>query len=210
MPYTSALFVAIPASDDPVNEIAPEAHVTLTYFGEAETLPEQMLAALEVEILRVSQRFAPFSVDVAGTAILGPDKASVLLLESFSLVEIRGYLREAPEVLEAELNAEKRYPSFIPHLTVTYDGPPPEEPPAQIRFDSLGFWAAGEQTTYPLTGSDTAMMASAVCLPEISCEQDLDLGLRYASAHAEARWYVMKRAVALGAGERIPNQWSRV
>lgn len=205
MPDTGALFVAIPEDSD----IAPEAHVTLTYFGEAEGLSREMIVDLELEIGRIAARFAPFTADVSGTAVLGSDKASVLLLESFSLVEVRDYLRESDCVMEAELNAERRFPTWIPHLTVTYDGPPPENPPEQIRFDSLGFWLAGQKNSYPLVGTDVAVMASAVCIPEIMCLEDLALGLRYASAHSDARWYVMKRAAALGAPEKIPPQWSR-
>jgi hypothetical protein len=206
VPNTSALLVAIP--EDP--EIAPEAHVTLTYFGEAATLEDYILSGIERECERACAMIAPFTASVAGTALLGPDKASVLLIESFELVRLRNELRDSPDVLRAEENAERKFPSWIPHLTMTYDGPVPEDHPEQIRFDSLGFWIAGEQKTYPLVGTETPVMASAVCIPEIMCLEDLSLGLRYASAHADARWYVMKRAAALGAPERIPPQWSRV
>lgn len=205
MPYTSALLVAIP--EDP--EIAPEAHVTLTYFGEAATLEDYILSGIERECERACAMIAPFTADIAGTAVLGPDKASVFLIESFELVRLRNELRDSPDVLRAEENAERQFPSWIPHMTTGYGGTTPDDYPEQIRFDSIGFWIAGEKTTYPLVGTDSAMMASAVCLPEIMCVQDLDLGLRYASAHSEARWYVMKRATALGARDRIPGQWSQ-
>lgn len=205
MPNTSALLVAIP--EDP--EIFPEAHITLTYFGEAATLEDYILSGIERECERTSALIAPFTAAVSGTAVLGADKASVLLIESFELVRLRDELRDGPDVLRAEENSESKFPTWIPHLTTGYDELVPPEHPEQIKITALGFWRAGEKISYPLTGADTAMMASVICLPEIACTQDLDLGFRYASAHHEARWYVMKRAAALGARDRIPSQWSQ-
>jgi hypothetical protein len=53
-----------------------------------------------------------------------------------------------------------------------------------------------------------AIAASGVSIPSITCEEDLDLGIRYANAHPEARWYVTKRARALAASARIPTHWN--
>lgn len=53
-----------------------------------------------------------------------------------------------------------------------------------------------------------AVMASGVSIPEINQVEDLDLAVRYASAHPGARWYVAKRAKALNAAERIPPEWN--
>lgn len=53
-----------------------------------------------------------------------------------------------------------------------------------------------------------AIAASGVSIPQISSEEDLDLGIRYANAHPEARWYVTKRARALTASARIPAHWN--
>jgi hypothetical protein len=48
------------------------------------------------------------------------------------------------------------------------------------------------------------------CLhPAIACEEDLDLGIRYANAHPEARWYVTKRARALAASGADPGALER-
>lgn len=55
-----------------------------------------------------------------------------------------------------------------------------------------------------------AIAASGVSIPQIASEEDLDLGIRYANAHPEARWYVTKRARALAASARIPEHWNVV
>jgi hypothetical protein len=53
-----------------------------------------------------------------------------------------------------------------------------------------------------------AIAASGISIPQITTIEDLDLGLRYANAHPEARWYVTKRARALAASGRIPSYWN--
>jgi hypothetical protein len=53
-----------------------------------------------------------------------------------------------------------------------------------------------------------AIAASGVSIPQVCCVEDLDLGIRYANAHPEARWYVTKRARALAASGRIPTHWN--
>jgi hypothetical protein len=55
-----------------------------------------------------------------------------------------------------------------------------------------------------------AIAASGVSIPAIGTEEDLDLGIRYANNHPEARWYVTKRARALAASGRIPAHWNVV
>lgn len=55
-----------------------------------------------------------------------------------------------------------------------------------------------------------AIAASGVSIPAITAEEDLDLGIRYANSHPEARWYVTKRARALAASARIPAHWNVV
>lgn len=55
-----------------------------------------------------------------------------------------------------------------------------------------------------------AIAASGISIPQIRREEDLDLGIRYANAHPEARWYVTKRAQALAASGRIPKHWNVV
>jgi hypothetical protein len=53
-----------------------------------------------------------------------------------------------------------------------------------------------------------AIAASGISIPQVQRVEDLDLGIRYANAHPEARWYVSKRARALAASGRIPSHWN--
>jgi hypothetical protein len=53
-----------------------------------------------------------------------------------------------------------------------------------------------------------AIAASGIQIPQIDREEDLDLGIRYANSHPQARWYVTKRARALAASARIPAHWN--
>lgn len=53
-----------------------------------------------------------------------------------------------------------------------------------------------------------AMAASGVQIPQIGRVEDLDLGIRYGDIHPNSRWYVTKRARALGASARIPAHWN--
>jgi len=53
-----------------------------------------------------------------------------------------------------------------------------------------------------------AMAASGIQIPEIGQIEDLDLGIRYGNTHPAARWYVTKRAKALGASAHIPAHWN--
>lgn len=95
---------------------------------------------------------------------------------------------------------------------------------------ALGVWDAADSAgqtisvfDLPLKGDDgepinpepdvdietaAAIAASGVSIPQISSIEDLDLGIRFANAHPDARWYVTKRARALTASARIPAHWN--
>ena len=54
---------------------------------------------------------------------------------------------------------------------------------------------------------DGPVVASGITIPRIMDLDDLDLAIRHASRSRGARWYVERRAAALGATERIPMDW---
>lgn len=54
---------------------------------------------------------------------------------------------------------------------------------------------------------DEVLTASGVNIPIIATAEDIDLGIRYGSTHPESRWYVAKRAKALGVQDQIPEDW---
>lgn len=47
-------------------------------------------------------------------------------------------------------------------------------------------------------------------VPVIASVQDVPRGIQYAHDHPSARWYVIRRAKALGRGHRLPTSWSEV
>lgn len=63
----------------------------------------------------------------------------------------------------------------------------------------------GLQTGMPDMGG--AVVASGVVIPTVDTVDDLDVAIRVASANPGARWFVAKRAKALGAEERVPADW---
>jgi hypothetical protein len=207
---TGALFVAIPSAGDPINDLSQEdvAHCTLSYFGDAANLPQTLKDEFGEAAEIACSEVGSFTAKVSGVAILGSDKASVLLLESVELVELRKWVNSHPAVDQATRMSEQ-YPNWVPHLTIGYDIGIMDDPPEQVSFDRLGLWLGETKENYDLHGKPPApVTASAYSLPEISCREDLLLGIRYGNQVPDARWYISKRATALGASEYLPANWS--
>lgn len=210
MPNTGALFVAIPAAGDPINDISEEdvAHCTLTYFGEANGLPQELQDSLREAASSAVSEIEPFIVKISGVALLGEDKASVVLLESMELAGLHHWLCTHPAVVMAQKNGQQ-FPTWVPHLTISYNSGILEDPPESISFDRLGLWLGDTKESYDLHGQpSTPVTASALSIPTISCREDLLLGVRYGDQVPAARWYISKRAHALGAANYLPAQWS--
>lgn len=209
MPNTGALFVAVPSAEDPINEISSEdvAHCTLTYFGDVSGLPETLQEDLRAAAETAAAECGPFTAKVSGVALLGADKASVVLLESKELVDLRNWLCADPAVEVAQKLGEQ-FPTWVPHATVQYGGGVLQDPPEQISFDRLGLWLGETKESYDLHGiSPAPVTAAAYSLPTITCREDLLLGVRYAREVPDAQWYVTKRARALEAVEYLPASW---
>jgi hypothetical protein len=155
-----------------------------------------------------ASEIGPFTVKVSGVALLGDDQASVLLLESKELVELYRWLMAHPAV-ETALKAGEQFPWWVPHLTIRYEGGLLEDPPETISFDRLGLWMGEVKETYDLQGTGfEPVMASALSIPLIQSKADLSLGIRYGNEVPDSRWYVIKRAEALGASASLPASWS--
>lgn len=212
MPNTGALFVAVPSAADEINTISKEdqAHITLTFFGDAANLPADLVEDLRQAADIAASEIGSFTASVSGTAVLGEDKANVLLIESAELVQLYKWLQAHPAVEMAEKFNENRFPWWIPHLTLTYGDDQPTQVPDKISFDRLGLWLGESREYHGLVGNVyTPMSAAAACMPVIACAKDLSLGIRFGNQVPDARWYVMKRAQALGCADRIPAQWSQ-
>ena len=209
-PHTAALIVATPAADDPIQKYIedPEPHITTLWFGDSAALQAEadVLTGVQQALEEVTGRYTGFEAKVSGVALLGPDKASVLLIESAELVEIRAELCSYPAVEAAWLMADHQFPWWVCHLTVGYSGKMPENPPEMIRFDSLALWLGEERTPYPLI-SLGAPAVTAALIPPVECPEDLPTCLQYADTHPDARWYAAKRASACGRSDRVPASW---
>jgi hypothetical protein len=220
-PHTNALVVALPADDDPVGVLSQEdeAHVTMLWFGDMTTLSTGLVEEIRIEVDGAVAAMGPFTAKVSGAAVLGPDRAGVLLLESEDLVILRNELGSAPSIRAAQMNAEHQFPWWICHLTMNYDnGLPPEPWPTEIRFDALGLWVGEQHTRYPLSRTiglenpgeipapvSNEGLLSCGLIPPIHSAGDIPRALSFALTHPDSRWYVEKRCVAFGLGDRIPD-----
>lgn len=212
MADTSALIVATPAADDPVNQLSQEdlAHVTMLFFGDAAALPADLVAQIRSDITDVVGRGDPFEASVSGVALLGSDQASVLLLESEELTGIRQILCQSEAVREAYRMADRQFPVWIPHLTISYGPPVVDSPPETVLIDALALWLGEDRVTYPIqdVGADEPddIMTAGASIPPVYCPDDLPLAMAFADANPHARWYVEKRAVAFG--RAVPETWA--
>lgn len=209
---TGGLIVATPDPKDPAVQGVPESHVTMVWFGEAAALPPELILEIQDDLDGTAVMFDPFQADVAGVAMIGPDKAHVMLIESQTLVDIRMELISSSAVRQAYALAERQFPNWIPHLTMSYEGQMPQEWPGSVRFDSLGLWLGETHDAYPLgsAGGDWgAMAAGGDLIVPVRCLADLDTAIMVATANPSGRWYVSKRARALGAENRVPASWHR-
>lgn len=220
---TGALIVATPVMADPVNAISTEetAHVTMLWFGDADQLGPDLLDGIRQALQESVARYAEFDVLVSGVGVIGPDHAHVLLLESPVLAEIRNELAVDEFVREAWLSADHQFPHWIPHCTLGYnvETVDPEPPVQAVRIGGLGLWVAGQHEAFPfmeqvgdgeLSVDDLDMFdnLTSSIIPPVETVDDFPLALNFAETHPAARWYVEKRAAALGLRERIPSQWA--
>lgn len=217
-PHTGALLVATPAASDAINAVSQEehAHVTLLWFGEAAAIPPADLDAIRQHAFSVAGRTQAFTAQAKGRAVLGDDDAGVLLVESHELAALRSDLFGHESVQDAFL-AATQFPHWVPHLTIGYDSGLPDRHPEPILFDSVGLWVAGQHESFALqpvqTMSDDeeeAILSAGLTIPPVLTAADLPLCVQHAQEHGEARWYVTKRAVALGRTDLLPQQWGPV
>lgn len=213
-PNTSALIVATPAANDPIQQYCQDGdpHITTLWFGDAAALQDDSegdspLPGIQQALAEVTGRYTSFEAKVAGVGMIGPDQASVLLIESAELVEIRAELCASPDVQRGWLMAEHQFPWWLPHTTVGYSGKIPENPPETIVFTALALWLGEQRQSYPLLSFTNPADMVASIIPPVDCPDDLPTCLQYADTHPSARWYAAKRATAFGMTDRVPASW---
>jgi hypothetical protein len=207
----SALFVALPAANDPIHDIIDDPHITLMYFGDAAEVeaahPEVVTDLLEIGDF-VAPNIPAFSAKVSGRAVIGEDQARVLLVESLGLVDLYRTLLEMDPIDVLLAEHEERHPWWIPHMTYGYgeDGDP-FDAPAEISIVQLGLWWGEDRAFWPLTGPGMETELASGVTPVIDCADDIPVGIRVANSDPSARWYVQRRAKALGCSHLLP-EWA--
>lgn len=203
----STVLVVIPAADDAVAQGIEEPHITLAYLNDGSTpLDDGVLDDVRTMVGQMASVTSPFQMKVSGAAYLGQDRARVLLLESADLRDLRDALIDT-DALSAALTAEQ-FPFYIPHMTLGYEGTElPEELPETISAAALGLWVQGEHEVFEF-GSDPGQDMAMDLMVPVASSADLDVGIRVAQQYPAGRWYVTKRAHALGLEHRLPTQWN--
>lgn len=151
-PSTSAVVVALPAEGDWTHQVSSEdkAHVTLLFLGDATFDAEPVLKIIQSVAAATEPQITEA---VSGTAVLGEDKAQVVLIDAAELAKIRGAILGTDEV-RAIHDGVEQFPAWIPHLTLGYEAAPPKSEDRQdsITFDRLALWYGPDQTEFPLGG----------------------------------------------------------
>jgi hypothetical protein len=176
---TGVVIVALPADTDPIVAASSEdvAHMTLIWLGDASDLPGHNVdvEALKSNLAAWAERIdGPLVEGVSGSATLGADGASVVLVDAASLAEIRnGMVTEFAEYPPGRLPEEgedeqmpiarvhsetEQFPTWLPHVTLGYPETPAlaEYAGTEITFDRLALWVGNDRTEYPMGQNLTA------------------------------------------------------
>ena len=159
----AAVVVLRPRTVDPVTSIASgvHPHCTLLYLGDGTVDLEPLKAIVESIANSIGH---PLTDKVSGRAVLGADKADVLLLDASGSSTVRSALLAEDGVLEL-MGMQEQFPAWIPHLTIGYPEAPADEGdmPADITYDLISVWRGNEVYDYPL---GEAMPEKEVIHPE--------------------------------------------
>lgn len=157
----TVVVVALPAADDPIHAASseqPSAHMTLVFLGDVDADAgtvgiDVLAAAVEEWAGRID---GPITEGVAGSAVLGPDKAQVVLVDASAFVDIRNGMAAADSGPIGDVAGHvTQYPVWTPHVTLGYPDAPPlaEYAGESITFDRLALWAGDDYREFPLGGS---------------------------------------------------------
>lgn len=132
---------------------AGDLHLTLAYLGKAVDVDDAERTSIIGAITSWAAQNGPVSVEVAGTAYLGPDAARVVLVESAGLV---GCFMDVAEMAPAGEHESV----FIPHITIGTSGPLPlPEDDHVLVFDRIVVAFATARTVIELVGQPGELQA---------------------------------------------------
>lgn len=182
---TGVVIVAIPAGSDPIVAASSEdiAHMTLIWLGDLSELTVSV-DELKADLAAWAQDVTgPLTEGVSGSAVLGEDKAQVVLIDATALAQLRNGMvqsaesdpTEATTAIAIAHRAAEQFPTWIPHVTLGY----PETPPVgefvgtEVTFDRFALWIGNDRTEYPFGGAMSTVTAAAIDVGDIGGE---DLG----------------------------------
>lgn len=151
-PRQGAVLVLTPASWDPVRglvESPEDAHCTLLLLGSAD-LAEQ--AELRQAVSEAAGSLdGPVIALTSGVAILGDDRARVVLIEADELNLLRDRISSTLLASQGIGDAEDKHPHYVPHLTLNYTGELPEVDliPPTVTLDRIELWTGTERFAVP-------------------------------------------------------------
>lgn len=170
------VIVALPEEYDYVNKISSEKvpHLTLMYLGDK--LDDEALPGVVQylhHVCKTSMRRFGLSVDRRGT--LGDKNADVLFFQdgwqTEDLKDVIGYLL-ANDAISNAYNQAKKFPNWVPHLTLGYPDNPAKEDNRDypginyVNFNRIAIWVDdSEGPEFPLKGysdMEIAMSSSEI------------------------------------------------
>lgn len=100
------------AIDGPTALAAASLHITVLYLGDAADWDEKERA----EVIKKMEKLVdgPFTINVSGWAVLGDDRALVVLVEAPELDDLHHMVVEAVPL-------EQTHPGYVAHFTLAYD-----------------------------------------------------------------------------------------
>lgn len=150
------VIVALPREDDRVNRIASGTpHLTLMYLGEEFDMDNlESVTRYLKHIAETSLHRFGLSVDRRGT--LGDKDADVLFFEdgwqTENLKDVIGYLLADDHLSVAYNQQRKKFPKWVPHLTLGYPDKPAKKPQDDddgriwyVDFDRIAIWTGDSE-----------------------------------------------------------------
>ena len=185
------VIVALPEADDYVNRISSQKapHLTLMYLGEEfdmnnlEPVVRYLKHIAETSLYR-------FGLSVDRRAPLGEKQADVLFFEdgwqTKKLKETIGYLLADDHIALAYNQQKKKFPKWVPHLTLGY----PDEPAKKderdypgihwVNFDRIAIWTGDSEGPEFRLKSHDPIVDEAAWSDELAMRDSTDLGSSFA------------------------------
>ena len=214
---TGRCIVAVPADDEPIHAFGEEdKHLTLLWLGKPDENPDLNMDTVREIVQNYAAENPPFIAMIDKTGELGDEGAKVAFLAADDVPQ-HEQLKSFSPLLQESYDAVQQFPSFHPHVTLTYDETvgdqngdgqeePPPNPTGTILFDRLAVWDGDDHQEYPFQRVTDLPVTDV-----FSLERAVALANKLPAGHVRdaARRVLSRRARALGCAHAIPSQWLR-